>query len=86
MLVRRIVVEPAGDTWRVREMGQRDARTYVSGADAKRAARALGERFAAEGAFVHLKIMLRNGEVGGRYIYVPKGDDPPRASSQCLAA
>ena len=86
MLMRRIVVEPAGDAWCVRELGQRDAMTYVSGADATRAARALGERFAAEGAFAHLKIMLCNGEVGGRYIYVPKGGDPPRATSQCLLA
>lgn len=85
MLVRRIVVEPAGAAWTVREAGQAGAMTYVSGAQAERAARALGERFAAEGAFAHVKIVLRNGEVGGRYFYVPKGDDPARASRQGFA-
>jgi hypothetical protein len=84
MMVRRIIVEPAGDAWTVREIGRTDTMTFFSGAEAERAARALGERFAEKGAFAHLKVMLRNGDVAGRYFYVPKGDDPSRGASQCL--
>lgn len=85
MMVRRIIVEPVGDAWTVREIEQTDgAMTFFSGAAAERAARALGERFAEEGAFAHLKIMLRNGDVGGRYFYFPKSDDPSGGASQCL--
>jgi hypothetical protein len=84
MMVRRIIVEPAGDAWTVREIGRADAVTYRSGAQAECAARALGERLAEEGAFAHLKVMLRNGEVGGRYFYVPRGHDPSRGASQRL--
>jgi hypothetical protein len=82
MMVRRIIVEPSGDAWAVREIGQADAVTCHSGAQAERVARALGERFAQEGAFAHVKVVLRNGAVGGRYLYVPKGDDPSRGASQ----
>lgn len=86
MIVRRIIVEPSGEGWTVREVGKPETKTYPSGGEAERAARALGDRFAAEGAFAHVKILLLNGKVGGRYFYVPKGDDPSRASGQCRLA
>ncbi len=86
MKVRRLILEPAGDAWTVREIGRGDVMTFDSGAEAERAARALGDQFAEEGDFAHLKVLLRDGKVGGRYFYVPKGDDPSRGAGQCLLA
>lgn len=86
MMVRRIVLEPVGDAWTVREIGKAGATTYASGAQAERAARALGERLAGEGAFAHVKIMLRDGKVGGRYFYAPNGDGPSRGAARPLLA
>jgi hypothetical protein len=84
MMVRRILLEPVGDAWTVREVGQGDVKTFATGAQAESAARAMGERFAQEGAFAHVKVMLRNGKVGGRYFYVPRGDGPTRGAGQGL--
>jgi hypothetical protein len=77
-------LEPVGDVWVIRQDGDGILATFPAGAQAEAAARAMGERYAEDGDFVHLKVMLPNGKVGGRYLIMPKGDGPAGGASQAL--
>jgi len=69
-----IVVEPSAEGWRVRAAQFDNEMFFCSGESAEMAARALGARVAAQAnAAVMIEVFLRDGSLGGRYVWAEPG-------------
>lgn len=67
-MVHVISVRPAVGGWSVRSSGTDNEMMFLSGAKAERAAKRLGEKLAAEGEPAEIRIFLRDGQLGGRFL------------------
>jgi hypothetical protein len=72
-----ISVEPMGDHWTVRSEPFANAMVFASGGRAEGAARRLGERLAAAGYPVEIRIHARGGAPVGRFVYTPRASGAP---------
>lgn len=68
--MREIVVEPLGDVWTLRVAGA-EPQAFRRGSAAENAARALATRLAQTGEQVELKLRLRDGRTGARFLCLP---------------
>ena len=71
-----ITVAPADSGWAVLHEGA-EPWLFRSGAQAEWSARRLGEVLAESGRAVEVRILLRNGQLGGRFVW-----DPTEAAGQ----
>jgi hypothetical protein len=69
--VRLISVSPQGGAWAVRTDGVANDMVFRSGGRAEAAARALGERLAADGQPAAICIFDRTGALAGRFVCAP---------------
>ena len=65
----KISVAPAGDGWAVQSADRKEVLSFVRGARAEAAARALASRASAEGRSAEVSIFLRDGSLAGRFAY-----------------
>ena len=73
-MIQDITVRPSADGWMVRT-GAFDSEMYfLSGALAEAAAYSLGTQIAQIGEQVRIEIFLRDGTLGGRFIFTHPGD------------
>jgi hypothetical protein len=72
-----ISVSPLGEAWAVRSDGVANDMVFSSGARAEAAARALGERLAADGLPTAIRIFDRTGALAGRFICAPEATARP---------
>ena len=70
-MVQAITVAPSADGWTVKSEPFDNEMFFRSGANAEAAARSLGAKIAGEGATVEIRILLRDGSLGGRFACVP---------------
>lgn len=63
-----IVVEPLGSGWAVSQPAVANAQVFNSGAKAEDAARRLGARLANAGEPAEIRVYLRGGALGGRFL------------------
>ncbi len=63
-----ISVEPLAQGWALREASIDNPQVFVSGAKAEDAALRLGARLAAAGDDAEIRIYLRGGALGGRFL------------------
>lgn len=66
-----LTIEPLSVGWSLSVSGAPNAQLFKSGAAAEAAARRLAGRLAAHGHAVKLVIRLRDGSVGGRFLFPP---------------
>ena len=64
-----ISVAPAGEGWAVESDVLDESLFFPSGGRAEAAARALAQQTAAEGRTAELRITLRDGALGGAFLY-----------------
>jgi hypothetical protein len=64
-----IVVEPSAEGWVVKSPSFDNEMFFRSGENAEVAARRLGAKLAHANASVVIEIFLRDGSLGGRYVY-----------------
>jgi hypothetical protein len=64
-----IKVEPLGEAWAVRQGAIENPQVFISGAKAEDAAISLGLRLAGAGLPAEILVYLRDGALGGRYVY-----------------
>ena len=77
-----IVVAPSAEGWAVRAAHFDNEMFFRSGESAELAARALGTKMAqAEDAAVTIEVFLRDGSLGGRYVWAERGCRRPTAPS-----
>jgi len=69
-VVQVISVEPFTEGWAVRQDGIENPQIFTSGAKAEDAARRLGASLSRAGAPAEVRIWLRDGALGGRFICV----------------
>jgi hypothetical protein len=74
-----ITVSPAGSVWTVQSDALDGDIIFTSGAKAEAAARGLAQRIAEGGRTAELRIVVRDGSLGGAFLY------PSRASPVALA-
>jgi hypothetical protein len=74
-----ITVSPAGPGWALQSPGLDGDLVFSSGAKAEAAARRLAQRIAESGDAVELRVVVRDGSLGGVFIY------PSRADAVALA-
>ena len=67
-MIQVINVEPLGQGWAVRHDSVDNPQVFASGARAEDAALSLGARLAAAGRAAEIRIYLRGGALGGRYV------------------
>jgi hypothetical protein len=67
-MVQVISVEPVNVGWAVRQEGVEPPQIFTSGARAEDAARQLGERLCRSGSPAEIRIWLRDGALGGRFV------------------
>jgi hypothetical protein len=67
-MVRVIVVEPLASGWAVRQPSVDNSQVFASGAKAEDAARRLGARLAGAGLPAEIRVYLRDGVLGGRFL------------------
>lgn len=70
-------VQPLPLGWSLSISGTTNAMIFQSGAAAEAAARRLGARLADHGEPVKLVIRLRDGSIGGRFLFPPALSDGP---------
>lgn len=69
-MIQVIHVEPLGHGWAVHHDGPTSQpQVFASGAKAEDAALSLGARLAEAGRTSEIRIYLRGGALGGRYVY-----------------
>ena len=68
-MIQVIHVEPLGQGWAVRHEPAGPPQVFASGAKAENAAISLGARLAEAGRASEIRIYLRGGALGGRYVY-----------------
>ncbi|MDB5425607.1 MAG: hypothetical protein JWQ29_3023 [Phenylobacterium sp.] len=68
-----IIVEPSAEGWVVKSAHFDNEMFFRSGESAEVAARDLGARMARESASVVMEIFLRDGSLGGRYVWAGGG-------------
>jgi hypothetical protein len=68
-MIQVIHVEPLGHGWAVRHEPASPPQVFSSGAKAEAAALSLGSRLAEAGRPSEIRIYLRGGALGGRYVY-----------------
>ena len=68
-MIQVINVEPLGQGWAVRQGSADKPQVFTSGAKAEDAALSLGARLAATGLAAEIRVYLRGGALGGRYVY-----------------
>jgi hypothetical protein len=64
-----IVVAPVGDNWTVRSSVLNQDLIFPQGGRAENAARALAERYAADGLSAEVTVYLRDGAIAGRLLH-----------------
>ena len=69
--VRVITVKPFLQAWAVDCPGVENPMIYATGGGAELAARRLGERLAAVGEWAEIRVVLRDGTTGGRFVCPP---------------
>lgn len=79
-MIRVIVVEPLAHGWAVRQPQVDNSQVFTSGAKAEAAARRLGARLADAGETTEIRVYLRNGALGGRFV-CPAFQNPSLQSS-----
>ena len=67
-MIQLIVVEPFAHGWAVRQPAVENAQVFASGAKAEDAARFLGARLAEAGEQTEIRVYLRGGALGGRFV------------------
>ncbi|MGI8841182.1 MAG: hypothetical protein ACR2F8_10465 [Caulobacteraceae bacterium] len=67
-MVKVISVEPLAHGWALRQPAVDNPQVFVSGAKAEDAALRLGARLAAAGDAAEIRIYLRGGALGGRFL------------------
>ena len=67
-MVRVIIVEPLAHGWAVRQPQVDNSQVFASGAKAEDAARRLGARLARAGETTEIRVYLRDGALGGRFL------------------
>lgn len=70
-MIQAITIAPSADGWMVKSETFDSEMFFRSGANAEAAARSLGAKIAGEGATVEIRIVLRDGSLGGRFACVP---------------
>ena len=68
-MIQVINVEPLGQGWAVRHTPAGQPQVFASGAKAEDAALSLGARLAEAGRTTEIRIYLRDGALGGRFVY-----------------
>jgi hypothetical protein len=68
-MIEVIKVEPLGHAWAVRQGAANSPQVYMSGAKAEDAAISIGLRLADAGRPAEILVYLRDGALGGRYVY-----------------
>ena len=66
-MVEVITVEPIAQGWAVRHHAVENPQVFSSGAKAEAAARSLGSRLSQAGSPAEIRVILRDGSVGGRF-------------------
>ena len=77
--MRQLTVRPLPFGWALSLPGAAEDIVYRTGGAAETAARCLAERLAAHGEAVKLVVRLKDGSLGGRYLFPPSrhaGDRP----------
>jgi len=69
-MVQVISVEPLRIGWAVRQDGIENPQVFPSGAKAEDAARRLGASLSRDGTPAEVRIWLRDGALGGRFVCV----------------
>ena len=69
-----ISVEPLANGWAVRQASVDNPQVFSSGAKAEDAALRLGARLADAGDPAEIRIYLRDGALGGRFLYPARED------------
>ena len=69
-----ISVEPLANGWAVRQDAVDNPQVFTSGAKAEDAALRLGARLAEAGDPTEIRIYLRDGALGGRFLYPARED------------
>lgn len=82
-MVKLIYVEPLAEGWALRQAAVANPQVFVSGAKAEDAALRLGARLAAAGDATEIRIYLRDGVLGGRFLCPATAVSDP-ASAQTL--
>lgn len=84
-MIQTIEVAPADGGWSVSTPALPAPLSFVRGATAEAAARRLAGRLSASGSAVRLIVKLRDGSVGGRFVYAPhpSADVETVASASC---
>jgi len=67
-MVHVISVEPLTVGWAVREESMENAQLFISGAKAEEAACRLGAQLSRAGAHAEVRVWLRGGALGGRFV------------------
>ncbi len=75
-MVTTITVQPVENGWIVVSPDRESPLRFASGAQAEIAARRMAERQSAEGKSTEIRIHLRDGSLGARFVCAPKA--PPR--------
>ena len=68
-----IVVEPSAEGWAVKAAHFDNEMFFKSGENAELAARTLGAKMARANAAVTIEVFLRDGSLGGRYVWADRG-------------
>jgi hypothetical protein len=68
-----IIVAPSADGWAVKSPPFSNEMFFRSGESAEIAARALGMKMAQASVAVVIDIFLRDGSLGGRYVWAERG-------------
>jgi hypothetical protein len=75
-----VTVSPAGPGWSLQSIALGGEVVFDSGAKAEAAARILAQRIAETGRTAELRIVVRDGSLGGVFLY------PSRAAPSALAS
>ncbi|MBS0360038.1 MAG: hypothetical protein JSR98_01555 [Proteobacteria bacterium] len=71
-MIATVEVAPAAQGWSVRADHLAEERRFDRGAAAEAAARRIAERLSAAGEAVRLVVRLKDGSVGGRFLFAPR--------------
>ena len=72
-MVQDIIVSPSAEGWMVKSQAFNSEMYFLSGAVAEAAAYSLGTHIAQVGESVRIEIILRDGSLGGRFIFTQAG-------------
>ena len=75
--IRELTVAPLDFGWAIRIPGAAGEMLFHSGAAAEAAGRRLAERLSRAGLPAKLVVRLRDGSVGGRFLFPPRLDADP---------